>query len=96
MPRSGARGVVLADVASQVVLALQAGTPQDSLHELLAGEPPHWAEVHQATGMVSVQLGISMDEAFVRLRAHAFAEHRPLRDVARAVVARELVLDPAR
>jgi AmiR/NasT family two-component response regulator len=88
-----ARGLVLADLASQVVLAVQAGAPADRVHELLAHEPPHWAEVHQATGMVSVQLGVSMDEAFVRLRAHAFADGRTLRDVARAVVDRRLLLE---
>jgi hypothetical protein len=87
-----AQALVLADVASQVVLALQAGAPPESVHELLAGEPPHWAEVHQATGMVSAQLGVSMDEAFVRLRAHAFADRRSLQDVARDVVARQLRL----
>jgi hypothetical protein len=87
-----AQALVLADVASQVVLALQAGAPPESVHELLAGEPPHWAEVHQATGMVSAQLGVSMDEAFVRLRAHAFADRRSLQDVARDVVARRLHL----
>lgn len=90
-----ARGLVLADVASQVVLAVQAGAPADSVHELLAGEPPHWAEVHQATGMVSAQLDVSIDEAFVRLRAHAFAERRSLRDVAGDVVARRLTLERA-
>jgi len=88
-----ARGLVLADLAGQVVLAVQAGAPADRVHELLAHEPPHWAEVHQATGMVSVQLGVSMDEAFVRLRAHAFGDNRTLRDVARAVVERRLLLE---
>ena len=88
-----AQGVVLADVASQVVLAVQAGAPEDQVHELLADEPPHWAEVHQATGMVSAQLSVSMDEAFVRLRAYAFAQRRPLREVARDVVERRLRLD---
>jgi hypothetical protein len=44
------------------------------------------AEVHQATGMVLVQLGISSQDAFVRLRAHAFATRRPLADVARRLV----------
>lgn len=91
-----ARALVLADLASQVVLAVQAGAPADSVHELLAGEPPHWAEVHQATGMVSAQLEVSIDEAFVRLRAHAFADRRSLRDVARDVVARRLRLDGGR
>ena len=88
-----ALGLVLADVATQVVLAVQAGAPPDTVHALLAGEPAHWAEVHQATGMASVQLGVSMDEAFVRLRAHAFADGRSLRDVARDVVARRLILE---
>lgn len=90
-----ARGVVLADVTSQVVLALQAGAPEGQIHELLAGEPPHWAEVHQATGMISAQLEVTIAEAFVRLRAHAFAERRALRDVARDVVARRLRLEAA-
>jgi hypothetical protein len=83
-----AYGLVLADMATQVLLALQAGAPADVLHEVLASEPAHWAEVHQATGMVSVQLGVSLDEAFVRLRAHAFAEGLPLRIVAREIVTR--------
>jgi hypothetical protein len=81
-----AYGLVLADMATQVLLALQAGAPADVLHEVLAGEPSHWAEVHQATGMVSVQLGVSLDEAFVRLRAHAFSEGLPLRTVAREII----------
>jgi ANTAR domain len=88
-----ALGLVLADVASQIVLAVQAGAPPDTVHALLAGEPAHWAEVHQATGMVSVQLGISMDEAFVRLRAYAFGDGRSLREIARDVVARRLTLE---
>ena len=49
------------------------------------------AEVHQATGMVLVQLDITPKDAFARLRAYAFAQRRPLSDVARDVVARRLV-----
>src|SRR6202012_1490622 len=79
-------GLVVADVATLVVLAVQAGAAPAPLHELLAGEPAHWPEVHQATGMVSVRLGVSVDEAFVRLRAHAFADGRSLKAVARDVV----------
>ena len=48
-------------------------------------------EVHQATGMVLVQLDIPGEDAFARLRAYAFAHQRPLADVARDVVARRLV-----
>ena len=42
--------------------------------------------------MVSVQLGVGLAEALVRLRAHAYAGDRPLADVAADVVARRLRL----
>lgn len=90
-----ALGLVLADVAAQAVLGLQAGATGDSLHELLSEEPVHWAEIHQATGMLSVQLEVPLEEAFVRLRAHAFADNRPLRLVSRDVVAGRLQLEDA-
>jgi hypothetical protein len=48
------------------------------------------AEVHQATGMVLVQLGLTAPEALARLRAYAFVHERLLIDVARDVVARRL------
>lgn len=95
-PDELASGLVLADVATHMVLGLQAGAPAGSLHALLASEPSHWAEVHQATGIASVQLEVGLDEAFVCLRAQAFAGDRPLRDIARDLVAGRLRLgDPA-
>jgi hypothetical protein len=81
-----AYGLVLADVATHVILGLQAGAAADTSYEFLASEPPHWPEIHQATGMLAVQLGVGLDEAFVRLRARAFADGRPLRVLAREVV----------
>jgi AmiR/NasT family two-component response regulator len=44
------------------------------------------AEVHQATGVISVQAGAGMAEALVRLRARAFATERPIADLARQVL----------
>jgi hypothetical protein len=41
-----------------------------------------------------VQLGVSVADALVRLRAHAYAEARPLSDVAGDVVAGRLRLSP--
>jgi hypothetical protein len=87
-----ALGLVLAEVATQTILGLQAGAPAEQLHVLLADEPAHWAEIHQATGMISAQLEVSLDEAFVRLRAFAFATDRALREVAGDIVARRLRL----
>ena len=47
-------------------------------------------EVHQATGMMVAQIGVSAAIALVRLRAYAYAHDRRLRDVAADVVARRL------
>ncbi len=48
------------------------------------------AEVHQATGMMLVQLGTGAQEAFARLRGYAFSNGRPLGEVAHDVVTRRL------
>ncbi len=47
-------------------------------------------QVHQATGMVQVQLGVTTEEAFLMLRARAFTMGRPLVEVANDVVDRRL------
>lgn len=52
------------------------------------------AEIHQATGMASVQLGVDLSTALLRLRARAFTEDRPLSDLASAVVARTVRFRP--
>jgi hypothetical protein len=44
--------------------------------------------------MISVQLGVGLEEAFVRLRAHAFASNAGLGDVAAEVVDRRLRFGP--
>jgi hypothetical protein len=52
------------------------------------------AEIDQATGMLTEQLGVGIEEAFVRLRAYAYADGRRLAEVAADVVARRLRLSP--
>ena len=47
-------------------------------------------QVHQATGMVQVQMGVTTEAALLALRARAFADSRSLADVSRDVVARRL------
>lgn len=51
-------------------------------------------EVHQATGMLTVQLGINATDALARLRAYAYAHGRRLSDVSADVVARRLSFAP--
>ncbi|WP_425831360.1 ANTAR domain-containing protein [Streptomyces fractus] len=53
----------------------------------------HRAAVHQATGMISVQLGVPMAQALLRLRAHAYSSGLSLGEVAADVVARRLRFD---
>jgi hypothetical protein len=88
-----ADALVMADVAAQAVLVLQADAPPGRLAgELMAGADFHYV-VHQAAGMVAAQLDTPVAEALIRLRAYAFANDRPLTDVARDVVARSLRFD---
>ena len=87
-----ADALVVADVAARWVLDAQAGAPSGVVaKELEAGADFHFA-VHNAAGMVSVQGGISVAEALIRLRAFAFANGRLLADVADDVVARRVRL----
>jgi hypothetical protein len=87
-----ADALVLADVAARWVLEAQAGAPPDAMAaELEIGADFHFA-VHNAAGMVSAQLEISVTEALIRLRAFAFTSDRLLTDVARDIVARRLRL----
>ena len=85
-----ADALVMADVAAQALLLLQAEAPPGELAaELESGADFHFA-VHQASGMVAAQLDVSVGEALIRLRAHAFANDRPVADVAEEVVLRTL------
>ena len=52
------------------------------------------AELHQAAGMLTAQLGIPIVEACTRLRAYAVAVHRPVLDVSRDIIGRRLTLPP--
>jgi hypothetical protein len=47
-------------------------------------------QVHQATGMVQVQLDMSAEDALLTLRARAFSSGRPLTEISSDVVSRRL------
>ncbi len=87
-----ADAVVLSEVVTRTILALQAELSADAFLAGLAEEGSYHAVVHQASGMVSAQLEVSVAEALVRLRAHAFAVGTTVSDVAEDVVARRLKL----
>ena len=85
--------LILADMAA---ITVASGEPTAT--SLMVDTEPeqdwvHPSIVHQASGMTSVQLGIGVDDALLRLRAHAFALDRRLADVAADIVARRLRLE---
>jgi len=85
--------LAMADITTRAILAMQANAPPGQLAtELEEGADFHYA-VHQASGMVAAQLDISVSEALIRLRAHAFGNDRRLHQVADDVVARALRFD---
>ncbi|HET9772360.1 MAG TPA: GAF and ANTAR domain-containing protein [Acidimicrobiia bacterium] len=88
-----ADSLVLADVAAQALLTMQAHASPGALGAELEEGANFRFVVHQASGMVAVQLGVSVGEALVRLRAYAFGNDRLLAEVAEAVVARKLRFD---
>jgi AmiR/NasT family two-component response regulator len=85
-----ANALVLAGVAAQAVLAMQAHASPGGLSTELEDGANFRFVVHQASGMVAVQLGVSVGEALARIRAYAFGNDILLTDVAEAIVAREL------
>lgn len=91
-----ADALVLADTACAVLLddATRHGVDRDG--QWPEGTGLHHPEVHQATGMIMVQLGVPAAVALIRLRAYAYSQDRRLRDVAADVVARHLRLGPPR
>jgi GAF domain-containing protein len=87
-----ADALVVADVAARWVLEAQAGAPVDRVAEELEVSADFHFAVHNAAGIVSVQQGISVTEALIRLRAFAFSSDRPLAEVAQDVISRRLRL----
>jgi hypothetical protein len=84
-----------ADITALMMLGQRTDPGQDGRGWLVPALG-HRAEIHQATGMVLVQLGLNAPDALARLRAHAFTHQRLLLEVARDVVARRLVFTPGR
>jgi hypothetical protein len=88
--------VAMADVLTETVLSLQDASPAGVLADGLQDAVAYRAEIHQASGMLSIQLRIPVAEALVRIRAHAFANDIPVGAVAADIVARRLRLSDDR
>ena len=90
-PEQLADALQLAD--SMCAILLDAADGQNRLRINRSGPEPlgmRHPQVHQATGMLIVQLGVTAAVALIRLRAYAYAHDRRLVEVAGDVVARRL------
>jgi hypothetical protein len=84
--------MAIVEVLTETVLSLQDAAPVGTLAVDLDEVVAYRAEIYQAAGMVAVQLQIPVAEALLRIRAHAFADGRPVGGVAGDIVARRLRL----
>jgi ANTAR domain len=91
-----ADALAFADTASMLLIDGIAGIRPDSVDLAWQHADPsaQQSQVHQATGMILVQIGTTAEAAFARLRAYAYAHDRRLGDVARDVVERRLRFEP--
>nr|WP_232328161.1 GAF and ANTAR domain-containing protein [Kibdelosporangium sp. MJ126-NF4]CEL18206.1 hypothetical protein [Kibdelosporangium sp. MJ126-NF4]CTQ90563.1 hypothetical protein [Kibdelosporangium sp. MJ126-NF4] len=83
---------LVAELATASLLR-QAGNAERTGHAFAPRPVTSFQDVNVATGMLAAQLKIDLNDAFSRLRAHAFAEGRSVLDVARDVLERRLPLD---
>lgn len=85
-----AAALVVADVVAHWIIDMQANAAQGLLAQELEVGSEFYLSVHNAAGAVSAQLGVTVAEALIRMRAYAFAQDRPLREVAQDVIDRKL------
>jgi GAF domain-containing protein len=85
---------LLASVVGRAILATRAGASQQELADELGLALSFDSSVHQAAGMVAVQGGLGLSDAFVALRAHAFSSGVSMAALAESVVRRDTHYNP--
>jgi hypothetical protein len=93
-----ARALRLSDAAAAAALDLIVGADTEQANPAHTDSPSdeaqlYRAEIYQAAGMVTVQFGVGIDVATLRVRAHAFATGEPISDIARQIVHHQLHLE---
>jgi GAF domain-containing protein len=88
-----ADALLMSGIVAQALMLLQADAPAGTVSVELEANADFQYVVHQASGMVAAQLDLSVGQALIRLRAHAFGNDRTLTEVAHDVVDRRLRFD---
>lgn len=84
-----AQGMAFAEAAGQVLARLQEQAP-GAIHPDLVAPHDERLRVHQATGMISVQAAVGVNDALLLLRARAYSEGRGLVAVAGDVITKKI------
>ena len=85
--------VIIAEVVTETLFSLQDAAPDGVLAAELDDAVAYRAQIYQASGMVSIQLGVSTHDALSVIRAHAFSHGMTISQVASEIVERRLRLD---
>lgn len=84
---------LMASVIGRAVLVMQAGVPRGAIANELQGQSTFDFSVHQASGMLSVQAKLSVKDALIMLRAHAFAMGLSPSELAHRIIDRDTRFD---
>jgi hypothetical protein len=87
-----ADGLVLASIVTVLLLVQQAEEPPGSTARVFREGVETQSLVQRAAGMVSEQLGVSIVDALVVIRSHAYTNGFDVRSVAERVLSRDLIL----
>jgi AmiR/NasT family two-component response regulator len=82
----------LADVATIGILQERAIRENQTVRRQLQSALDSRVVIEQAKGVVAYTHGEGMDEAFRRIRSYARETRRPLTEISRAIVAREIIV----
>lgn len=88
-----ADGLIVSSLATVALLQLEAAGSSGDVRVSFGASNGEHAAVQVAAGMVSEQLSVTIIEALVRIRAHAFMADAELDDVARRIIDRSLRLE---
>jgi hypothetical protein len=80
--------LITADALVHVILAAHGATPAGAEPIAIREAGSFRAEIHQASGMLSEQMGCSVADALVQLRGRAYALGKPIAELASDVIHR--------
>lgn len=90
-PDQTSMAFIFAEVATERLLEPGSGSGW-LLDDRTVASVERRAEIHQAQGMVTVDLGLDLAEALALMRAHAFSRDLPLLQIAQGIISGERLI----